>query len=153
MPRTISTLDELRSLVGQEVALSPTLTVSQDMINRFAELTGDHQWIHVDVDRCKRESPFGTTIAHGYLTLSMLTYLVQQAVSITIPCKLTINYGFNRVRFTSPVPAGSRIRARMTLQSLKNVEGALELCWAIQVEVDGKEKPALVAEWLGRRYE
>lgn len=153
MPRNIATLEELRSLTGQEVAVSPSLTISQDMINRFADLTGDHQWIHVDVERAKRESPFGAPIAHGFLTLSMVTYMVHQAVSITIPCKLTVNYGFNKIRFTSPVSAGSRVKSRLKLLSVKEFEGGVELAWGVQVEVEGKEKPALVAEWLGRRYQ
>jgi acyl dehydratase len=147
-PRVINGIEELKSLAGQEVGVSGWLTVTQDMINRFAELTGDDQWIHVDVERAKRETPFGSTIAHGFLTVSLLSQLSRQAVEVRGDFKMRINYGFNRLRFVSPVPAGSRIRARFTAQKVTDNE----VTWTVTVEVEGSEKPAIVAEWLGRFY-
>ena len=147
-PRIINGLDELRSLIGQEVGVSDWLEVSQDMINRFADLTGDHQWIHVDVERARRETPFGSTIAHGFLTVSLLSELSRRTVEVRGNFKMRINYGFNRLRFVSPVPAGSKIRARFSPQKVTDNE----VTWQVTVEVEGQEKPALVAEWLGRFY-
>jgi acyl dehydratase len=143
---------ELRSRVGQEIGVSEWHTVSQERIDRFAEVTGDNQWIHIDAERALRESPYGTPIAHGFLTVSMLSGMSQEAVRIEDPAKMRINYGFNRLRFTGAVPAGSRIRAHFTLNSLKDFVGGIELAWGVSVEVEGVEKPALVAEWIGRTY-
>src|SRR5215470_533302 len=150
--REITTLDELRSLVGREVAVSDWLEVAQDRINHFADATGDHQWIHVDVERAKTESPYGGTIAHGFLTLSLLSDLMSQAVRIRLPIKMGINYGLNKVRFPSAVPAGSKIRARAALQAIEEIAGGMQLVWNITVERDGAEKPCCVAEWLVRYY-
>ena len=147
-PRVVNGIEELKSLVGQEVGVSDWLTLTQEMIDRFADVTGDHQWIHVDRERAKRETPFGSTIAHGFLTVSLLPQLSQQAVVVRGDFKMRINYGFNRLRFVSPVPAGSRIRARFTAQKVTDNE----VTWLVTVDVEGKEKPALVAEWLGRFY-
>lgn len=153
MPQRILTIDEVTDLVGQEIASSEWFEVTQSRIDRFAELTNDHQWIHVDTERAKEEMPNGTTIAHGFLTLSLLSYLVGQAVFIEGDFHRRINYGFNRLRFVSPVPAGSRIRARLTLGALEEVRNdGLQVTWNVTVEVEGVEKPALVAEWLGRMY-
>ena len=146
------TLDELRSNVGKELGVSSWHEVTQQQIDRFAEITGDNQWIHVDPERARRESPYGTTIAHGFLTVSLLSSLINEAVEVTGDFKMRVNYGFNRLRFTGAVPAGSRIRGRFTLQSIKDVEGGVELTWLSTVEVEGRDKPALVAEWLGRTY-
>ena len=146
------TMDELRTRVGQEIGVSPWHVVTQAQIDQFADVTGDHQWIHLDRDRAARESPYGTTIAHGFLTVSLLPMLITEAIEITGDVKLRVNYGFNRLRFTGAVPSGSRIRGRFTLQSVKDVEGGVEIAWALTVEVEGREKPALVAEWLGRTY-
>ena len=110
--REITSLEELRSLIGQEVNVGDWFEVTQDRINQFAEATGDHQWIHIDQQRARVESPYGTTIAHGFLTLSLLSYLMSQTVRVKIPIKMGINYGLNKVRFPSPVPSGSRVRAR-----------------------------------------
>lgn len=145
-------IDSLRAQAGKEVGVSEWFTVTQEMINQFADATHDHQWIHIDRERAKAESPFGTTIAHGFLTMSLLVKLVGDAVQITAPSKLSVNYGFNRLRFVSPVPSDSRIRARVVLVSVKDVDGGVEICWNVTVEVEGRPKPALVAEWLGRRY-
>jgi acyl dehydratase len=146
------TLEQLRSRAGQEIGVSAWHTITQDQIDRFAEVTGDNQWIHVDVERCKRESPYGTPIAHGFLTVSMLSAMSREAVAIEGNHKMRINYGFNRLRFTGGVPAGSRIRAHFTLNSIKDFEGGVEIAWGVAVEVEGRDKPALVAEWLGRTY-
>ncbi len=146
------TIPELRSRIGEEIGVSPWHTVTQEQIDRFAEVTGDNQWIHIDAERARKESPYGTPIAHGFLTVSMLSGMAQEAVKITDPAKMRINYGFNRLRFTGAVPAGSRIRTHFTLNSLKDVEGGVEIAWGVSVEVEGREKPALVAEWLGRTY-
>ena len=118
----------------------------------FAEATGDHQWIHVDQDRARTESPYGTTIAHGFLTLSLLSYLMSQTVRVRIPAKMGINYGLNKVRFPSPVPSGARLRARATLQSVEDIPGGLQLVWHISIEREGGDKPCCVAEWLLRQY-
>src|SRR5262249_44828830 len=113
--RELADIQELKSLTGQEVAVGDWLEITQERINQFADATGDHQWIHVDPERCKRESPFGATIAHGYLTLSLIPYLSQKSFAIRQPFRMGINYGSNRVRFANPVPAGSRIRNPMTV--------------------------------------
>ena len=146
------TIDDLRERVGQQIGASPWHIVTQEQIDKFAEVTGDDQWIHCDVDRARRESPYGTTIAHGFLTVSLLSKFAKEAVSIEGPYKMRINYGFNRLRFTGGVPAGSRIRAKFTLNSIRDVEGGVEIAWGVAVEVEGRDKPALVAEWLGRTY-
>jgi acyl dehydratase len=150
--REIASLEELRSLVGAEVAVGEWFRVTQERINQFADATGDHQWIHLDVERARRESPFGATIAHGFLTLSLLPELMSQAVRINVPIKMGINYGLNRVRFVSPVPAGSRIRVRPRLASLEEIPGGQQLCWQITVDLEGHQKPCCVAEWLVRHY-
>jgi acyl dehydratase len=150
--REITSVEELRSLAGREVAVSDWFEVTQDRISLFADATGDHQWIHVDVERAKAESPYGDTIAHGFLTLSLLPQLMSQTVKIKIPIKLGVNYGLNKVRFPSAVPAGSRIRARAVLQSVEEIEGGQQLVWSLTVEREGGEKPCCVAEWLVRHY-
>jgi acyl dehydratase len=147
-PRIINGIDELKTLTGQEVGVSDWLPVTQDMIDRFADVTGDHQWIHVDPERAKRETPFGSTIAHGFLTVSLLPQLSQQTITVKGDYKMRINYGFNRLRFVSPVRAGSRIRARFTAQKVTDNE----VTWLVTVDVEGQDKPAVVAEWLGRFY-
>jgi acyl dehydratase len=150
--REITTVEELRSLTGREVAVSDWFDVTQDGINLFANATGDHQWIHVDVERAKAESPYGTTIAHGFLTLSLLSQLMSETVKIKLPIKMGVNYGLNRVRFPSAVLAGSKIRARATLKSLEEIAEGQQLVWDITVEREGGDKPCCVAEWLVRYY-
>jgi len=150
--REISSLEELHSLAGQEVAVSDWFEVTQDHINLFADATGDHQWIHVDVERAKTESPYKATIAHGFLTLSLLSQLMSQTVKINLPIRMGVNYGLNKVRFPSAVPAGSKIRARAVLQALEEVAGGWQLLWNITVEREGANKPCCVAEWLVRYY-
>ena len=150
-PRKIQGNSELPSLLGQEVGVSDWLAVAQEMIDQFAETTDDRQWIHLDRERAQRESPYGTTIAHGFLTLSLISRLHHQAIEITGYSR-AINYGLNRVRFPNAVRAGSRIRGHSKLQSLSELDDGLQLTWLITVEVEGQSKPALVAEWLLRLF-
>jgi acyl dehydratase len=150
--KEITSLDELRSLAGQEVAVSDWFEVTQERINLFAEATGDHQWIHIDVERAKIESPYGTTIAHGFLTLSLLSQLMSETVKIKLPIRMGINYGLNKVRFPSAVPAGSKIRTRAVLRGVEEIESGWQLVWNITVEREGADKPCCVAEWLVRYY-
>lgn len=150
--REINSLEELRSLVGQEVGVGDWLEVTQERINLFADATGDHQWIHIDVERAKKETPFGNTIAHGFLTMSLMVELMGKTVQVKIPAKMGINYGLNKVRFVSVVPAGSNIRARIALQNLEDFPGGQQMTWGITIEREGSDKPACVAEWLTRTY-
>jgi len=144
-------LEELAAKVGQEVVVSDWLEVTQERINQFADATGDHQWIHVDVDRARRESPFGTTIAHGFLTLSLLSHFLNNSLEFG-NSKMGVNYGCNRLRFTAPVKAGSRLRARFKLKEFQHMEGGVQMIWDVAMECEGQQKPVLVAEWVGRRY-
>ena len=150
--RVIDGVAELRGLVGQEVGLSDWFTVTQERINAFAEVTEDRQWIHCDADRARAESPYGTTVAHGFLTLSLLGHLLSQAVRANGPFSRTINYGLNRVRFPAAVPADGRIRARCTLRAAEEIPGGLHIAWAVEVECEGQPKPVMVAESLSRLY-
>ncbi|HEY8609416.1 MAG TPA: MaoC family dehydratase [Noviherbaspirillum sp.] len=150
--RQIASVEELRSLVGQEVAVTEWFDVSQERVNLFAEATGDHQWIHLDVERCKAESPYRTTIAHGFLTLSLLPVLMQQAVSMP-PSKLSVNYGLNKVRFPAPVPVGSRVRARVVPLEVEDIPGGYQMTWKVTIEREGGDKPVCIAESISRRYE
>ena len=153
MPRVIEGIEELKSLIGQEVSQSDWFEITQERINRFADATEDHQWIHVDTERAKTDSPFKTTIAHGFLTLSLLPHLTSEAVTVRGTFKMGINYGLNRLRFVSPVTVGSRIRARLTLAAVEDVAGGTQITWAVTVEAEGAAKPSLVAEWLVRYYD
>jgi acyl dehydratase len=154
MPKRIfDSLDDVKQCVGQEVAVTDWFTMTQDRIQAFADATLDHQWIHVDVERAKRESPFKAPIAHGFLTLSMLAYFMGQAVGIKSGLRMGVNYGLNKVRFVSPVRVGSNMRARFALQSLKEVDGnGVEALYNATIETEGSERPACVAEWLVRYY-
>ncbi len=143
-------LDELAAKVGQEVVVSDWLEVGQDRIDRFAEATGDHQWIHVDAEKAKH-SPFGTTIAHGFLTLSLLSHFLNESLEFG-GSKMGVNYGCNKLRFTAPVKSGSRLRARFKLKELQRLEGGAQMIWDVVMECEGEAKPVLVAEWIGRRY-
>ena len=136
---------------GKEVAVSDWVTVTQKMIDAFADATHDHQWIHVDVERANRDSPFKAPIAHGFLTLSLLSHLLGQSIEIA-GSRMGVNYGLNRVRFTNPVRVDSRLRARFILDDVVPIEGGIQMVWKVTVECEGSEKPVLVAEWLGRRY-
>ena len=148
---TVVDLRQLAELVGREVATSDWLVIDQDRIDAFANATGDDQWIHVDAERAKAETPFGATIAHGFLTLSLLSPLMRDAVLID-GLRMTINYGLNRVRFVSPVPSGSRVRARIALDSIDDVADSTQATWNVVIEREGSDKPAVVAEWIVRYY-
>lgn len=149
--KTFETLQDLTACVGQEVAVSDWLTITQDQINQFAQATGDHQWIHVDVARAQA-GPFGAPIAHGFLTLSLLPRFFESSMEIT-GSRLGVNYGLNKVRFMAPVPVGSRLRARMTLLSCEDIDNhGKQLVWAVTVEREGSPKPVCVAESVVRRY-
>ena len=147
----MSSIRELEARVGQEVGVSPWVEITQERIDTFARAIEDFQWIHVDPARAKA-SPFGGTIAHGFLTLSLLSHLSEATFSFR-DRKMGINYGLNRVRFTSPVPVGSRVRARFTLLKFEKIENnGVQVTWTATIERDGAQKPALVAEWVGRHY-
>jgi acyl dehydratase len=151
--RILDSPDSLKDLLGQELAVSDWFTVTQERIQQFADATLDHQWIHVDVERARHESPFKAPIAHGFLTLSLLPHFMHEAIQIRQGVRLGVNYGLNRVRFVSPVRAGSNIRARITLLSMKDVPpNAVEVVFNATVEVEGSEKPCCVAEWVARYY-
>lgn len=147
--RTFESVADLGAAVGETIGQSDWVTISQDEVNLFADATGDHQWIHVDTERAK-DGPFGTTIAHGYMTLSLLPRLMHQMYTVN-GIKLAINYGLNKVRFPSPVPVGSRVRATTSLVSVDDVgNGAVQGIMTTTVEIDGSAKPACVAESIVR---
>ncbi len=150
--RVIDGIAELQNLVGQEVGVSDWLTIPQERIDAFADVTEDHQWIHCDLERARVESPYGTTIAHGFLTLSLMSTLLSRAVRVSGPFSRAINYGLNRVRFPAPVPAGARIRARCTLHAVEEIPGGLQMTWLVRMECEGQQKPVLVAESVSRLY-
>ncbi|MBU7576062.1 MAG: MaoC family dehydratase [Hydrogenophaga sp.] len=149
--KTFESLADLAACVGQEVAVSDWVAITQEQVNRFAEATGDHQWIHVDVERAKA-GPFGGPIAHGFLTLSLLPVFFESSFDIR-NTRMGVNYGVNRVRFTAPVPVGSRLRARLTLQAIEPIEqGGQQMTWGVVVEREGADKPVCFAESLVRQY-
>ena len=145
-------IDRLKDWIGKEVAVTEWLVVDQERIDAFAAATGDDQWIHVDRERAARESPYRTTVAHGFLTLSLLPQFLKEAVEIR-GARMGINYGLNRARLTGPVPAGSRVRARFRLAAAEAIEQGVQTVWNVTVEREGEEKPVLVAEWITRRHE
>ena len=148
---TADGVEGVQGLVGQHLGFSDWVTITQEQVNRFAEATGDHQWIHVDPERAAKESPFGGPIAHGYLTLSLLPALVPQIVEIT-GFRMGVNYGLEKVRFPSPVPVGSRIRAGATLDSATAFDGGVQMVVTVTVELEGGTKPGMVATTVSRRY-
>jgi acyl dehydratase len=143
-------LQELQSLVGQELGTSGWITLDQPRIDLFAQATGDHQWIHIDPERAAK-GPFGKTIAHGFLTLSLLPELFAAAFDVA-DVRMGVNYGLNKVRFTAPVPAGSRVRGRFVLREYLPIEGGAQLTVEAVIELEGASKPACVAETVSRRY-
>jgi acyl dehydratase len=149
--RDIADLEELKGLAGSEVAVSDWFEITQERINTFADATSDHQWIQVDVERCKRASPFGAPVAHGFLTLSLLPAMFENALRM-VDVNMALNYGLNKVRFPAPVPVGSRLRARLTLGSVDDIAGGAQLVWAVVVECEGSPRPVCVAEFVMRRY-
>jgi acyl dehydratase len=151
---TVNTIEDLKRLVGQEIRVGDWFEVTQERVNAFADATGDRQWIHVDPERA-REGPFGGTIAHGLFTLSINSLLFEsgQSVKLALPVRMAINYGYNRVRFPSPIPVGARIRGRSTLLSVEEVQpGVLQQVQQLTVEVENGSKPAMVAEHVTRLY-
>jgi acyl dehydratase len=151
--RILDSPEALKTLVGQEIAVTDWFNVTQERIQQFADATLDHQWIHVEVERARQESPFKAPIAHGFLTLSLLPHFMSEALEIKEGVRLSVNYGLNRVRFVSPVRAGSNIRARIMLQSLKDVPpDGMEAVFNATMEIEGGEKPCCVAEWVVRYY-
>lgn len=145
----IASLDNIRSCVGREVGLSQWITVDQDRIDQFADATEDHQFIHVNPELA-RQTPFGATVAHGFLTLSLLSRMGAEAMLIPEGVKMAVNYGLNRVRFLAPVPSGKRVRGRFVLDSVdEKAPGQILMRHTVTVEIEGEDKPALTAEWLG----
>ena len=151
-PLVIDTLDSLSDYVGREIATTEWLQVSQAQIRQFADATGDHNWIHIDAERARRESPYGTTVAHGFLTMSLISQFMSQALRVQRGVRITINYGLNRLRFPSPLRVDSRIRAKITLQAVTNRGDCTEAVYFIVVEAAEAEKPCCVAEWILRYY-
>lgn len=149
---TFSSLDELRALTDQEVAVTDWVVIDQARINQFAQATGDQQWIHVDPERAARESPFGATVAHGFLTLSLIAEFLQSSIGCQ-GVRMGVNYGLNKVRFTSPVKVDSRVRGRATLLTVEDLpDQAVQMAWSVTVEIEGQAKPACVAGLLARWY-
>ena len=151
MSTTTTTIAELPSLKGQELGTSDWIEITQERVNTFADATGDHQWIHIDVERAKAESPFGGPIAHGYLTLALLVPLVSQTYTIS-DAKMGVNYGLNKVRFPAPVPVGSKLRLTATLTDVEEVPGGLQVTVAAVIEAEGATKPVCIAEPVFRMY-
>jgi acyl dehydratase len=151
MPEVVVSMAEVNTLVGREIGVTGYFRVSQERINLFADATEDRQWIHTDVERAKAESPFGETVAHGFLTLSLIGHLTRDLIDVT-GARLRVNYGLDRVRFTAPVPAGAKIRARVKVDSVEEIKGGVQVKLAVTVEREGLGKPCCFAEWLLRYY-
>jgi acyl dehydratase len=151
-PLVVRNPQSLKELVGRELEVTDWFVVAQDRIALFAEATEDRQWIHLDRARASEESPYGTTIAHGFLTLSLVSHFLKSAIQIQSGVRLAVNYGLNRVRFPAAVHAGSRIRARVALLALKELSDCVEATYNVTVEREQSEKPACVAEWIVRYY-
>lgn len=149
--RNIASIEELKSLMGQEVGVTDWVPISQERVNLFAEATEDRQWIHIDVERSRKESPYGSTIAHGFLTLSLLPMLMQGVVSMPTS-KMGVNYGLNKVRFPAPLPIGSKVRGRVDVMEVEDIAGGAQITWKVTVEREGGDKPVCVAELLARQY-
>ena len=151
-PLVLESLQSLKDYAGSEIATTAWLTITQERIQQFADATGDHQWIHVDPERARRESLYGSTVAHGFLTLALMSHFMREAIQWPPSIRQIINYGLDRVRFPAPVRAGDRIRARIRLQSCKELEGSLKAVFEITIEAEGAEKPCCFAEWILRYY-
>jgi acyl dehydratase len=152
-PLLIRNTESLKEFVGQELGVTGWFTVTQERVDSFAEATEDRQWIHLEQERAAKESTYGGTIAHGFLTLSLISYFVKEVVEVEGGIRFAVNYGLNRVRFPAPVKVGANIRARVVLAGLKDVEGGVEAAFTVTVETENNEKPCCVAEWLVRYYE
>jgi acyl dehydratase len=148
--RSFETIAEFKDLVGQEIGVSDWITVTQERIQLFADATNDHQWIHLDAERAQA-GPFGTTIAHGFLTLSLLPEMAASAFAVS-ETRMGVNYGLNKVRFPAPVPSGSRLRGRFKLVGYEPLEGGAQLTVQVTMEREGSDKPVCIAESIGRRY-
>jgi acyl dehydratase len=151
-PLVLETIAALQEFAGREIALTDWLKMTQERIDRFAEATGDQQWIHVEPERAQKESPYGSTVAHGFLTLSLVSHFMKQAVQFRSSVRMAVNYGLNRVRFPAPVRAGANIRARIGLLSLEEVSNALQAVFSVTMEIENSDKPCCVAEWVVRYY-
>jgi acyl dehydratase len=149
--RIINGPDELKALVGEHLGYSDWMEITQERVNQFADATGDHQWIHIDAERAKKESPFGGPIAHGYLTLSLGPVLLPQVV-INTGFKMGVNYGTNKIRFMSPVPVGAKLRLGVTLLGVEDIAGGIQSTYALAFECEGAAKPSCVAEVIFRSY-
>ena len=152
-PLVLESLKALEEFVGREISVTDWLTVTQERIQQFAEATEDRQWIHVDAERARRESPYGATVAHGFLTLSLLSHFVRQAIELPRETQRTINYGLDRVRFPAPVRAGEKIRAHVQLKAYRELPHSVEATFEVTVEGEGSEKPCCVAEWVLRYFQ
>lgn len=151
-PLVLETAHSLKDFVGRECATTDWFAVTQTRIQQFAEATEDRQWIHLDRGRANQESPYGTTIAHGFLTLSLLSHFLKQAIQIRSGVRMGINYGLNRVRFPSPVRADSKVRAHFTVHSVKELTEVVEAVFSVTVESEGTDRPCCVADWVVRYY-
>jgi acyl dehydratase len=151
-PVVLEDVRALKEFVGREIGVTGWLSLTQKRIEQFAEATEDRQWIHLGRDRASRESPYGTTIAHGFLTLSLVSYFVREAIQIRGGVRMAVNYGLNRVRFPSPVRSDSKIRARITVLTLKELADAVEVTFNVTIESENSDKPCCVAEWVVRYY-
>jgi acyl dehydratase len=152
IPVVLESPGALEEFIGREIGVSDWLEVTQDRIRQFAEATEDRQWIHIDPRRAEQESPFGATVAHGFLTLSLLSYLLERVLQFRGGVRSMVNYGMNRVRFPAPLLAGSKVRGRFVLSSLKPLPGCMEAVWAASIEAEKSEKPCCIAEWVVRYY-
>jgi acyl dehydratase len=152
-PVVVETMLSLKEFVGREIGVTDWLMMTQARIDQFAEATEDRQWIHLDCERAQRESPYGSTIAHGFLTLSLVSHFIKQAIQFRGGVQMALNYGLNRVRFPAPVRAGSNIRARIGLVGLEEFADALQAVFSVVIEAENSDKPCCVAEWVVRYYQ
>ncbi|MYM87821.1 MaoC family dehydratase [Rugamonas sp. FT82W] len=149
--RSFANLAAMKAEIGNEVAVSDWVEITQARIDLFADATGDHQWIHTDAERAARESPYGATVAHGFLTLALLPALLVNALHM-VDMTMGLNYGLNKVRFPAPVPVGSRVRARLTIAAIDDIADGAQILWGVVIEREGGAKPVCVAEFVMRRY-
>jgi acyl dehydratase len=151
-PLLIKNPQSLKEMIGSELGVTEWFQITQERVHQFAEATEDRQWIHVNRERASQESPYGTTIAHGFLTLSLIGYFVKELINIQDGVEFAVNYGLNRVRFPAPVPSDSKIRARIFLLAWKELADSIEATFTVTIESDQSEKPSCVAEWIVRYY-
>ena len=151
-PKILDKPEDLKNLISKELPPTDWFTVTQDRINKFAEATEDRQWIHVDELRAKNESPFGTTIAHGFLTLSLTSHFMKESIQVRAGVRLAVNYGLNKVRFPAPVKAGAKIRANVKVESVKELPDCTEATFAVTIEAESSQKPSCAAECVVRYY-